>query len=61
MIVKIVKLKNGDEMKVVLPTCKTCKYYIPFNDASGYGNCQANHTFSGAFKETDYCSYAKEK
>ena len=41
--------------------CKDCKYFKPFKDAAGYGTCQSNHTFDGAFRGTDYCSYAKAK
>lgn len=45
----------------VIIFCKGCAYFKPFKDAQGYGECQSNHTFDGAFRETDYCSYAKEK
>lgn len=41
--------------------CKDCKYYKPFKNADGYGECQSNHTFDGAFRDNDYCSYAKQK
>lgn len=41
--------------------CKDCKFFKKFKDAEGYGSCQSNHTFDGAFRETDYCSYAKPK
>lgn len=62
MIVEIKRdKKTGMEMKVVLLNCKDCNYFKPFRDARGYGECQSNHTFDGAFRETDYCSYAKPK
>ena len=46
---------------IVLVQCKDCVYYIPYKDATGYGRCQSNHTFDGAFRDCDYCSYAKPK
>lgn len=47
------------EHKIV--KCKDCVYYIPYKDAIGYGKCQSNHTFNGAFRDEDFCSYAKSK
>lgn len=54
------KQEQYENMKIVTH-CKDCRYYIPFKDAQGYGSCQANHTFDGAFRDVDYCSYAKKK
>lgn len=50
---------NTEEKTVTY--CKDCKYFKPFKEAPEYGNCQSNHTFDGAFKATDYCSYAQRK
>lgn len=47
------------EEKIIF--CKDCKYFKPFNDVNEYGTCQSKHTFDGAFKATDYCSYACQK
>lgn len=49
-----------EKMKVVV-TCGRCKYFKRFNDIPEYGTCQSKHTFDGAFRESDYCSYGKEK
>lgn len=52
------------KFKAELVTCDKCKYYQPFDkNAKGYGKCIANHTFDGAFRDNDFCSYgiAKDK
>lgn len=57
----VLHYKFGTGMSATVISCKDCKYYIPYKDASGYGCCQSNHTFDGAFRGTDFCSYAKPK
>lgn len=52
---------GGQKVKRFIFCCKECQYFKPYKDASGYGTCQSKHTFDGAFRETDYCSYAKPK
>ena len=49
-----------EKMKIVVP-CGKCKYFKRFDKDSPYGNCISKHTFDGAFREDDYCSYGKEK
>lgn len=61
MRVQIIADKNGRVLYPNVVLCKDCLYFKPFKDATGYGNCQSNHTFDGAFRESDFCSYAKEK
>lgn len=41
--------------------CSDCEYFKQFKDAKGYGECRSKHTFDGAFKSSDYCSYGKLK
>jgi len=57
----VMHYKFGTGMSATVVPCKECQYYIPYKDATGYGRCQSNHTFDGAFRDCDYCSYAKPK
>jgi len=41
--------------------CHDCLYFRPYKDAPQYGSCVSRHTFDGAFRDTDYCSYAQDK
>ena len=52
---------NNDETEPAIIHCSECRYFRPYNDAKGYGRCMSNHTFDGAFRDIDYCSYAKKK
>lgn len=56
-------IPNELNVKIVkdLVCCNECLYFRPYKDAPGYGSCISRHTFDGAFRECDYCSYAKRK
>ena len=63
---KVPKFENRELFQAVkfaneIVRCKECKYFRQFKDASGNGSCQSNHTFDGAFRETDFCSYGQRK
>ena len=55
------KKNEGQHITRIIVNCKECDYFKPFKDAKGYGECRSKHTFDGAFRETDFCSYAKFK
>ena len=52
---------GGQKLKRMVICCGECKYFKPFRDASGYGECMSKHTFDGAFRKTDFCSNAVPK
>lgn len=63
-IAGIVHYKNGEASFEPLETiihCQDCLYFKAYKDAPQYGSCISRHTFDGAFRDIDYCSYAKER
>ena len=58
---KVVVDEKGQVLTPYIVECKDCVYFKSYKDASGYGSCQSKHTFDGAFRETDYCSYGQKK
>lgn len=52
--------ENGRLLKPYFVECKDCKYFKPYPEIEGYGDCQSSHTQDHyAFKETDFCSNGK--
>lgn len=58
---KIVLDEKGQVLYPYIVECKDCIHFTPDEEAKGYGSCNSTHTFSGAFCETDFCSYGRKK